>query len=102
MENMESSIQQSPSFLMIWDDITHGEGFSETWTQFNGEHAIVMGLLCCIRTSSSYSQLSQVVRFPQNFLTRDVVILISLPGDTAKVVIEILFMAPCYCPPVHN
>ena len=51
----------------IWDDIAYVDAFGDTWTQFNGERAIDMGFLCVVRTSSSYSQLSQVMPFLQNF-----------------------------------
>ena len=61
--------------------------------QLNGEHAINMGLLYVVRTSSSYSQLGRVVLFLQNFPTWSIVILTSLPIDAAKVVIDILLTA---------
>ena len=56
-----------------------------------------MGVLYVVKTSSSYSQLSRVVHFLQNFLTQSIVILTSLPVSTAKVVIDILFVAMSYC-----
>ena len=59
--------------------------------QFNGEHGIDMGLLYVVRTSSSYSKLSRVMHFLQNFLTWSIVILTLLPVGVAKVVIDILF-----------
>ena len=61
-----------------------------------------MGLLYVVRTSSSYSQLSRVVHFLQNFLTRSIVILMSLPVSMTKVVIDILFTVLSYCVPVRN
>ena len=87
---------------MIRDDIAYVDAFSDTWMQFNGEHAIDMGLLYVVRTSSSYSQLSRVVHFLQNFLIWSIVILTSLPVGMVKVVIDILFAMLSYCVPVRN
>jgi hypothetical protein len=86
---------------MIQDDIACVDVFGDIWMQFSGEHAIDMGLLYVVRTSSSYSQLSWVVHFLQNFLTRSIVILTSLPDGAAKVVVDILF-AMLSNWPVHN
>ena len=55
-----------------------------------------MGLLYCVRTSSSYSQLIWVMLFLQNLLTRSIVILMSRPVSMAKVVIDVLFTVLCY------
>ena len=87
---------------MIRDDILYVDAFGDTWMQFNGEHAINMGLLYVVKTSSSYSQLDPVVHFLQNFLTWSIVILTLLPVGMAKVVIDILFMALCCGLPVCN
>ena len=87
---------------MIRDDIAYVDAFGDTWMQFNGEHAIDMGLLYVVRTSSSYSKLGQVVHFLQNFLTRSIVILKSFPVGPVKVVIDILFATLSYCVPVRN
>ena len=86
-----------PRSLMIRDDIPYVDAFSDTWTQFNGERAIDMGLLNIVRTSSSYSQLGRVVLFLQNFPTWSIVILTSLPIGVAKVVIDILFACAMAC-----
>ena len=40
---------------MICDDIMYVDAFNETWTQFNDEYAIDMGLFKGIRTCISYS-----------------------------------------------
>ena len=61
-----------------------------------------MDLLYTIMTSSSYSQLSWVVHFLQNLLTHSIAISMSLPVGMAKVVIDILLVALCYCLPVRN
>jgi hypothetical protein len=90
-----------PSSLAIQDGILYVDAFSDTWMQFNGECAINMDLLYVVRTSSSYSQLFRVVHFLQNFLTRSIVILTSLPVGAAKVVIDILFTASCDDVPVR-
>ena len=87
---------------MIWDDIAYVRVFGDTWMQFNGEHAIEMGLLYVVRTSSSYTQLSRVMHFLRNFLTRSIVILTLLPVGAAKVVIDILFTMLSYCVQVHD
>ena len=84
-----SSIQMHPRSLTIRNDITYVDAFGDTGMQFNGERAIHMGLLDVVRTSSSYSQLGWVVHFLQNFLTRSIVMLTSLPVRAAKVVIDI-------------
>ena len=83
--------EMHPCSHTIWNDISYVDVFGDTWMHFNGEHAIDMGLLYVVRTSSSYSQLGRVVHFLQNFLTWSIVILTSLPVGTAKVVIDILF-----------
>ena len=80
-----------PHSLTIWDDIPYVDAFGDAWKQFNGELAVHMGLLCVVRTSSSYSQLGRVVQFLQNFLTQSIVKSMSLPVGVAKVVIDILF-----------
>jgi len=87
---------------MIQDDIAYVDAFGDTWMQFNGDHAIDMGLLYVVRTSSSYSQLGRVMHFLQNLLTWSMVILTSIPVCTAKVVIDILFAMLSYCVPVRN
>ena len=66
---MGSSIQMHPRSLTTRDDIPYVDTFGDTWMQLDGERAIDMGLLYVVRTSSSYSQLGQVVHFLQNFLT---------------------------------
>lgn len=93
--------QQSPVFLTIWDDIMYVEAFSETLMQFNDEHAIDLGLLDCMRTSSSNSQLSHVAHFLQNFLTWRI-ILMSIPVGRKNVVIDILFVVLHYWLPSGN
>ena len=90
-----------PHSLTIWDDIPYVDAFGDAWKQFNGELAVHMGLLCVVRTSSSYSQLGQVVHFLQNFLTQSMGKLTLLPVGVAKVVIEILFVVSSNGVPVH-
>jgi hypothetical protein len=85
----------------IWDDIAYVDAFGDTWTQFNGECSIHVGLLNVVRTSSSYSQLGWVMHFLQNFLTRSIVMSTSLPIRAAKVGINILFAAASYRLPVR-
>ena len=60
-------MQVTSIYFMIWDDIMYVDAFSENWSQFNDEHAIDMGLLNGIRTSSSYSQLGWAMHFLLNF-----------------------------------
>ena len=55
--NEKTSIQADTINLTIRDDIMYVDSFGETRKQFNGEHAIDMGILDSIRTSSSNSQL---------------------------------------------
>jgi hypothetical protein len=87
---------------LIQEDIAYVDAFSETWMLFNSEHAIDMGLLGGIRTSSFYSQLGRAVHFLLNFLTRSIVILMLLPVSTTKFVIDILFATLHCCLPVCN
>jgi hypothetical protein len=87
---------------MIRDDIPYVDAFSDTWAQFNGEHAIDMGLLYVVRTGSSYSQLGRVMHFLHNFPTWSIVILMSLPVGMAKVVIDVLIMVLSTGVPVHQ
>jgi hypothetical protein len=97
---MFSSIRMHPHSLTIRDDNAYVDAFGDTWTQFNGERSIYVGLLNVVRTSSSYSQLGWVVHFLQNFMTGSIVMLTSLPIRAAKVVIDILFAVASYCLPV--
>jgi hypothetical protein len=84
----------------ILDDIAYVDAFGDTLMEFNGEHATDMGLLYVVRTGGSYSQLSPVMHFLQNFLTWSVVILMLLPVGAAKVVTDILFVVSSYGVPV--
>ena len=68
---------------MIRNDVPNVDAFGDSWMQFYCEHAIDMGLLDSIRTSSSYSQLSWVMHFLQNLLTWCVVILTLRPVGVA-------------------
>ena len=65
--------------------------------QFNSEHAIYMGLLDGIRTSSSESQIGWVIHILKNLLTRSIVILTMLHVGMVKVVIDVLFTGLSYC-----
>ena len=64
--------------------------------QLNGDHAIDMCLLDFIRISASYSHFNQFMYLLQNILTQSI-ILMSLPINTAKVVIDIAVYGADHC-----
>ena len=53
--------------LLIQDDITYVDALGDTWMQFDGGHAIDMGLLYVVRTSNFYTQLSRVMHLVRTF-----------------------------------
>jgi len=65
LDEVELKIKHSGRlhYFMIRNDIMYVDAFSKNWRQFNGEHAIDMGLHNGIRISSSYPQHGWAMHF---------------------------------------
>ena len=66
------------------------DALGNTVAQFDGQVTIDVYAFNSVRSSSSYSQFSWVIHFPQNFLARCIASMISFLIGTAHVVIDVL------------